>query len=87
MELIQEAAKAEFVTELLRPIGEKLIDGKDEDEAARLTFTYLIRDESGRELASGRTIQLFTDTEGQLILTRPAHYEEFLDQWSSALQG
>lgn len=51
-----------------------------EDEGARLSFTYLVTNAEGRELASGYTVQVFTDRAGEIVLARPAFYERFLAQ-------
>lgn len=56
------------------------------EPAARLTFTYLITNQAGTKLATGRTTQAFTDAQGVLILTRPEFYEEFLAEWASSIR-
>ena len=55
------------------------------EDAARITFTYRIENADGERLATGRTVQAFTDTDGKLILTRPAFYEAFLERTRSEL--
>jgi len=57
------------------------------EAAARLSFTYLVRSAEGRTLATGRTVQVFTDLEGKLVLTKPRFYEEFLARWEPALRA
>ncbi len=56
------------------------------ESAARLTFTYQIADPDGRRLATGRTVQAFTDLDGALVLTRPDFYQAFLDRWAHAME-
>ncbi len=56
------------------------------EQAARITFTYQIDDAEGTTLATGRTVQAFTDLEGILVLTRPQFYVEFLARWADKLQ-
>jgi len=53
------------------------------DEAARIQFTYAIEDEQGTLLCAGRTIQLLTDLEGELVLARPGFLSEFYESWPS----
>jgi acyl-CoA thioester hydrolase len=57
------------------------------EDAARITFTYRISNADGVKLATGRTVQAFTDTDGQLVLTRPPFYEAFLERVRPELQG
>ena len=45
---------------------------------AWITFTYIVSGEAGEKLAGGRTVQAFTDHDQQLVLTRPAFFDEFL---------
>jgi len=54
-----------------------------EDPGARLRFTYVALDAEGREVAAGGTTQAFTDFSGNLVLTQPPFYEEFLARWRS----
>lgn len=51
-----------------------------EDEGARIPFTYLVTNAEGRELATGFTVQVFTDQVGEIVLTKPAFYEQFLER-------
>jgi len=48
-----------------------------EEQAARIPFTYELRSEDGRKLATGFSVQAFTDPQGELVLTRPAFYADF----------
>lgn len=58
------------------------------EQAARLTFTYDIFGPDLKRLASGLTIQAFTDLDtGELALTRPAFYERWLERWRGELVG
>lgn len=54
------------------------------EAAARISFGYEVR-AGERFLASGRTVQAFTDLDGTLVLTRPRFYEEWLARWEGAL--
>lgn len=57
------------------------------DDRAQLQFTYEVLGPAGACLAKGRTVQVFTDLEGQLLLTRPAVYEAFLARHAERLVG
>lgn len=57
------------------------------EPAARLTFTFQVANARGDRLATGRSVQAFTDLEGALVLTRPAFYEAFLARWDDVLEG
>jgi acyl-CoA thioester hydrolase len=48
------------------------------EPGAWMTFTYLVTSPDCDKLATGQTVQAFTDLEGKLLLTRPAFYEEWL---------
>jgi acyl-CoA thioester hydrolase len=43
--------------------------------AAKIVFKYKIMHSSGRLIATGETVQVFTDTQGELQLTNPAFFE------------
>ena len=60
-----------------------------EPEGARVVFAYEVRRDGGTLLASGMSVQVFTDLEGELILVAPRFYEEFLHQleWKSSAAG
>jgi len=49
--------------------------------AAKIHFQYKILHESGRLVATGETIQVFTDLQGELLLTNPP----FFEQWKKTL--
>lgn len=49
-----------------------------QDSAARIQFTYVVTNESGLKLATGFSVQAFTDLKGQLVLTRPEFYSAFM---------
>jgi acyl-CoA thioester hydrolase len=53
--------------------------------SATIPFTYIVSDETGRELATGFSVQAFTNTSGELVLTRPAFYSAFLERYESRL--
>jgi acyl-CoA thioester hydrolase len=57
------------------------------EAASRLTFTYLISNAEGERLASARTVQAFTDLDGNLVLTRPQFYVDFLARHEGKLLG
>lgn len=57
------------------------------DLGARLNFTYLVSDASRRALAAGKSVQVFMDRGGELALTRPPFYQEFLDRREAELRG
>lgn len=58
-----------------------------DDPGARIHFTYVIADHAtGARLATGRSVQVFTDLEGELILTQPPFHTEFIDRWSAEFQ-
>lgn len=48
--------------------------------AAKMIFRYTIHDDSKRIIATGETIQVFTDTNGELILTNPRFFEDWKTQ-------
>lgn len=48
------------------------------EPGAWMVFTYLISSEECEQHARGQTVQAFTDLQGELLLTRPAYYEEWL---------
>ncbi len=61
------------------------------DLGARVHFTYLIRDvetsdRPGRKLVSGRSVQVFTDRDGTLVLTQPRFFTSILEQWAHAVE-
>ncbi len=51
-------------------------------DAAKIIFEYIIRRQSDNEVvATGRTVQVFIDTAGELILTPPKFYLEWKERW------
>jgi len=50
-------------------------------EALRLNFEYRITATEGRLVARGYTVQLFTDSEGGLLLASPPFIETFRRRW------
>ena len=51
-------------------------------EAAKIIFEYIIRRESDNEIvATGRTVQVFTDRIGELMLTSPEFYLKWKKRW------
>jgi acyl-CoA thioester hydrolase len=55
------------------------------DRGARINFSYRITDPRGEKLATGRTVQVFTEPDGSLVFTRPRFYQEFLDRWEGRM--
>ncbi len=47
------------------------------EQAAKLHFTYKIFNEAGQLMATGETIQVFTDQNGELFLSNPPFYEDW----------
>jgi len=47
-------------------------------EGARIDFTYLVAGAAGEPLAAGSSVQLFTELDGTLVLTRPAFVDRIL---------
>ena len=61
------------------------------DPGARIQFSYTIRgvdtpEGAGEKLASGRTVQVFTEKDGTLVLSQPEFYTSFLDRWAHAVE-
>ena len=56
------------------------------ESAARLIYTYQLQNEAGERLATGQSVQAFTDRNGKLVVTRPAVLEAMLERWAHALQ-
>ena len=55
------------------------------EEAARILFNYEISAAGGQKLATGCSMQVFTDRDGRLVLTRPRFYLDFLARWESRM--
>jgi acyl-CoA thioester hydrolase len=54
-------------------------------DGAWIPFRYRISDARGAKLATGTSVQVFTDLEGNLMLTPPRFYRDFLERWKSRL--
>lgn len=53
-----------------------------DSEAAKIIFEYIIRRETDNEvIATGRTIQVFVDLDGVLMLTPPEFYMKWKEKW------
>lgn len=50
------------------------------DPGARINFSYLITNERNDKVAVGRSVQVFTEIGGELLLTRPEFFVEFLER-------
>lgn len=48
-----------------------------DEMASKLHFTYKIFNEEGKLVATGETIQVFTDQKGELFLSYPPFFEEW----------
>lgn len=54
---------------------------------ARLQFSYEVRDAAtATVLVTGSSVQVFTEPDGSLILTRPAFFSEFLEAHTEAVE-
>lgn len=56
-------------------------------DAARLNFTYQLVNSQGQTTAKGYTVQLLTDTSGEVLLAAPEWIEEFRDRWQAGEWG
>ena len=52
-------------------------------EAARMNYSFTIRNAHGELTTTGCSVQLFMDTDGALLMTPPAFYLDFLDRWKA----
>jgi acyl-CoA thioester hydrolase len=50
-------------------------------EAARLNFSYVIRDAEGQVITTGYTVQVITDREFNLLFVPPPYIAEFRERW------
>ena len=56
-------------------------------EAAKIIFDYEIRHpEDGSVMATGRTVQVFMDSEYQLVWDMPAFYRDWMRRWGFVFQ-
>jgi len=53
------------------------------NEAARLNYEFIIRNSAGEVTTTGYTVQLFVDTDNELMMFPPDFYQEFLDRWKA----
>lgn len=56
-------------------------------EATRMNMAYAIHTPDGKLCASGYSVQLFTNVEGDLLLEPPDFYRDFLRAWSGGNFG
>jgi acyl-CoA thioester hydrolase len=57
------------------------------DPGARINFSYRITDsESPQKIATGRSVQVFTEADGSLLLTRPEFFAKFLADHEDQVQ-
>ena len=54
-------------------------------EAARLNFTYMLFNGKKELVASGYTVQLFTDKKGEMLLFTPLWLKKFQHNWKEGL--
>lgn len=52
-------------------------------EAARLNFSYVVKNEQGLLCATGCSVQLLTDLRGTMLLLSPEWLESFRQYWQS----
>jgi acyl-CoA thioester hydrolase len=52
-------------------------------EAARMNYSFAIRNARGELTTTGCSVQLFMDADGTLLMTPPAFYLDFLDRWKA----
>lgn len=53
------------------------------NEAARLNYEFIIRNNAGEITTTGYTVQLFVDGDGELMMFPPDFYAEFLNRWKA----
>ncbi len=51
-----------------------------ENPAAKIIFNYKILNESGETVATGETVQVFTDFNGELIIINPPFYQRWKEK-------
>ncbi len=50
--------------------------------SAKIVFEYrIIDDTDGSEVATGRSVQVFTDSDNQLVWDNPRFYQEWKEKW------
>ncbi len=50
--------------------------------SAKIVFEYrIIDDADGSEVATGRSVQVFTDSDNQLVWDNPRFYQEWKEKW------
>jgi acyl-CoA thioester hydrolase len=54
-------------------------------ESARLNFSYKLLNSQGNVVASGYTVQLFTNPEGEMLLLTPQWLKDFQRNWKDGL--
>ncbi|WP_419175747.1 acyl-CoA thioesterase [Desulfosediminicola sp.] len=52
-------------------------------DSARLNFSYRLINDEGQTTAKGYTVQLLTDTRGEMLLIVPEWIKEFRDRWQA----
>ena len=53
-----------------------------DNAAAKLCFEYIVRRQSdGALVARGSSVQVFVDSEGNMVLNNPPFYEEWKNKW------
>jgi acyl-CoA thioester hydrolase len=51
------------------------------NEAMRLDFSYLLRNDTGQTVATGYTVQVLTDTNGAILFIPPDWIHDFREKW------
>ena len=52
-------------------------------EASRINYSFTIFNDAKEVATTGYTVQLFVDLEGQLLVTPPDFFHEFLQRWKA----
>ncbi len=51
------------------------------NEAARLNFEFMVRNQQQQLVTSGYSVQMLLDSESNLLVVPPQFYQQFLQQW------
>ena len=50
-------------------------------EAARINFSFVIRNEAEELVARGYTVQMMLDAQRNILMVQPPYFREFCDRW------
>ncbi len=53
------------------------------NEAARLNYEFIVRNNAGEITTTGYTVQLFVDSNQELMMFLPDFYQNFLQRWKA----